>query len=594
MSPIVLLIVLLPFLGALAVAEPGTWRETAVSGGALRRPGLRQGVALATLGLALILLVGLAPGVLAGGRPGFRLDWLPAAGLALSFALDGPGLLVAALALAAGLRGLAGAAPAGPLLILVGAGTGMALSDNILLFLIFLQVALIAALWRAPPRPAEPALIRAGAGAVLLMAGGILLGRAAGGHEPAQIAPGDPQALALALVLAGLLAGLTPWPARRPGLHEAVWAAAAVLLLARLRPLLAAAGAPAIGGGLGLGLLALVALATDPRRLRLRPVRPAPLAVGGLAAAALVAGLAAFASGTVAPGDRTELPVRGLIATSWLVLVAGCLALPGWRGRRELACLAATLPGLVMALWFAVLSAPDLALLQLTISLAVLPLLAAVPGAAPPAGPGPGWRALAALRPARPGLGLLCAAAGLGIGLLAYGLMIRNPALAARAPELFAAVPPAEAGHNMVHAILASFRGLDGWAAAAALVAAALAARAAGGIAPPRAAPPPVLLAEVTLRVIVPPALMVAGWLLLRGPEAPGGPWAAGLLAAVALGLPEGAGLGAPAGPDPRRVMAAGLLLAAGGWAAAGPVADLGLALAAAGAVLAIRVGERR
>lgn len=581
MSPIVLLIVLLPFLGALAVA--GLERATVSSG----RPGLGRGVALATLALALLLLLGLAPWVLAGGRPGFRSDWLPAAGLALSFALDGPGLLVAAFALAAGLRGLARAAPAGPLLILVGGVTGMALSANILILLTFLQVAVIAALWRAPPRPAEPVLIRAGAGAVLLMAGGILLGRAAGSPELAQIARGDP--LALALVLAGLLAGLAPWPTRRPGRHEAVWAAATVLLLTRLWPLLAAAGAPAIGGGLGLGLLALAALATGPRRLRLRPVRPAPLAVGGLAAAALLAGLAAFASGTVAPGERTELPVRGLIATSWLVLVAGCLALTGWRGRREVACLAATLPGLVIALWFAVLSAPDLALLQLTISLAVLPLLAAFP--APPAGPGPGWRALAALRPARPGLGLLCAAAGLGLGLLAYGLMIRNPALAARAPDLFAAVPPTEAGRNMVHAILA-FRGLDGWAAAAALVAAALATRA-GGVTP-RAAPPPVLLAEVTLRVIVLPALMVAGWLLLRGPEAPGGPWAAGLLAAVALGLPAGVGLGAPAGPDPRLVMAAGLLLAAGGWVTAGPVADLGLALAAAGAVLAIRVGERR
>ena len=154
MSPA--LIALLPFLGA---ALPGLMVRAGRDAAAIA-------CAIAT-GLALLGLCLHIPAVLADEVIATRLSWMPQIGLAADFRLDGLGLLFGILILGIGLliilyarHYLSRRDAAGPfftyLMLFQGAMTGIVLSDNILMMLVFWELTslssfLLIGFWRHLP-----------------------------------------------------------------------------------------------------------------------------------------------------------------------------------------------------------------------------------------------------------------------------------------------------------------------------------------------------------------------------------------------------------------------------------------------------------
>lgn len=263
---LVLLLVLLPFATALLAAV----------GFRLGR-GIGVGITVAGTVAALAVLLGLAPTVLAGARPGTGIDWVPALGLRLSVFIDALGLLFAGLILGIGLLVLVYARFYlnrsedwtrffTVLLLFQGAMIGIVLSDNVLLLTVFWELTsltsfLLIGFWsdRAESRAgARMALVITGAGGLSLLGGLLLLGHIAGSYELTVIlGRGDavrasPLYLpALLLILGGCFAKSAQFPfhfwlpqamaAPTPVsayLHSATMVKAGVFLLARLWPVL--------------------------------------------------------------------------------------------------------------------------------------------------------------------------------------------------------------------------------------------------------------------------------------------------------------------------------------------------------------------
>jgi multicomponent K+:H+ antiporter subunit A len=228
--------------------------------------------------VALVLLLSQQPAVFAGEVLKFKLEWLPALGLDLSFRLDGLGFLFALLILGIGLLVmlyaryyLAEKEPLGRffafLLLFMGAMLGVVLSENLLLLLMFWELTSLASFlligfWngRSDARQgARMSLTVTGGGGLALLAGILLIGHMVGSFELTQVlAAGDVirahalYPLTLILVLLGVFTKSAQFPfhfwlphamaAPTPVsayLHSATMVKAGVFLLARLYPALA-------------------------------------------------------------------------------------------------------------------------------------------------------------------------------------------------------------------------------------------------------------------------------------------------------------------------------------------------------------------
>ena len=269
MSPA--LIAILPFLGALL---PGLMVRSGRSAAAIACGAV---TALAALGLLLHI-----PAVLAGEVATARLSWMPQIGLNADFMLDGLGLLFGILILGIGLLIILYARfylserdPAGPfftyLMLFQGAMTGIVLSDNILMMLVFWELTslssfLLIGFWKHLPegrQGARMALTVTGLGGLAMIAGCLMLGQVAGSYRLSDILAvrgaiqGSPLYLpALVLILIGAFTKSAQFPfhfwlpramaAPTPVsayLHSATMVKAGIFLMARLWPVLA--GTPA-------------------------------------------------------------------------------------------------------------------------------------------------------------------------------------------------------------------------------------------------------------------------------------------------------------------------------------------------------------
>jgi len=261
-----LLSLLLVFAGALAAP----WMVRAGRG------WLRNLLLVVPLGAFLLLLGGL-PAVAAGGAVSLQLPWFPSLGVTLDLRMDGlsavMGLLVTGIGALIVLYsfGYLGKHPqygrfASFLLAFMGAMLGLVLADNLILLFIFWELTsitsylLIGFLHEDPQsrKKALQALLVTGLGAVVMLAGFILLGEVAGTYRISELlgegalltaSPLYPAILLLILAGAFTKSGQVPFHFWLPNamvaptpvsayLHSATMVKAGVFLLARLHPAL--------------------------------------------------------------------------------------------------------------------------------------------------------------------------------------------------------------------------------------------------------------------------------------------------------------------------------------------------------------------
>jgi multicomponent K+:H+ antiporter subunit A len=206
---------------------------------------------------------------------------------------------------------------------------------------------------------------------------------------------------------------------------------------------------------------------------------------------------------------------------------------------RLLALLLVGIVGLIISAGFAYLSAPDLALTQISVEVVTVLLMLLALNFLPKTTPhdSGNWRK------ARDAA--LAGAAGLAIAALTYGLMIRAPAFAPISEFHLAQSLPGAGGHNAVNTIIVDFRGYDTYGEIIVLGIAALLIFAltesllasTWAIRPNQtegdaADPHPVML-QVATRLILPMAMLVGVFLFLRGHNQPGGGFVAGLVFAI-------------------------------------------------------------
>jgi len=291
--------------------------------------------------------------------------------------------------------------------------------------------------------------------------------------------------------------------------------------------------------------------------------------LGWIVAGALVVGVGGFLGGGHEAGTRATLVAPPVAIVAWLLLVACCAGVLAFERRRMLALVMLGVVGLIVAFGFLYLSAPDLALTQIAVEVVtvILMLLAltVLPHETPRATRR--WRRL--------GDATLAAVAGLGAGAAAFALMTRD--FNSLSTYYLERSLPDGGGANVVNVILVDFRGFDTFGEIIVLGIAALAVfalidgtrgLARAGIAPdtPAADRHPLLLAVVA-RVMLPLALVVAAYVFLRGHNAPGGGFVAGLIVAISLIMQHVAGGTAWAARrmplDAHALIGVGVLLAA-------------------------------
>ena len=258
-----------------------------------------------------------------------------------------------------------------------------------------------------------------------------------------------------------------------------------------------------------------------------------------LVAGAVVLGVAPWlGSATALTGSRPGLPLDPVSLLVAGALIVATFATVRWHTRRLVALITVGVVGLVVSLIFVKFSAPDLALTQLSVEIVTIVLLLLALYFLPQHGVSERdrarvWRDVT-----------IALVAGAGTAALAWAVLTRP--YDTIAGYYLAQSVPGGGGSNVVNVILVDFRGYDTLGEITVLALAAL------GIvamlqhlhlpAPTRdsAGRPwdpdrhPAIMATLT-QVLLPLALLVAVFILLRGHNAPGGGFIAGLITAVAL-----------------------------------------------------------
>jgi multicomponent K+:H+ antiporter subunit A len=225
-----------------------------------------------------------------------------------------------------------------------------------------------------------------------------------------------------------------------------------------------------------------------------------------------------------------SMPLLGWLL--WTVLVSGAIGTVLVHGKRLTALIVIGSVGLMVSLLFVYLSAPDLALTQLLVEMVTIALMMMALNYLPKQSKHNArtkyrkWRDV-----------IIALFAGVGVAGLAYAMMMRP--LDSVSTELLARALPEAYGRNVVNVILVDFRGFDTFGEITVFGIAALVVHAMlkwVRLKPDEVMPgPPVQLpipADLT-QLLFPLALTVSIYLFLRGHNAPGGGFIAGLVIAV-------------------------------------------------------------
>jgi multicomponent K+:H+ antiporter subunit A len=257
---------------------------------------------------------------------------------------------------------------------------------------------------------------------------------------------------------------------------------------------------------------------------------------------AVALGWIAFSGSGLGPTTRDLLPVPPVVAVAWIMLVvATWIVVVNHRARFQ-ALTVLGIIGLSLSAAFAYLSAPDLALTQISVETVTIILLLLALHFLPKTTP----RESSTGRRLRDGV--IALAAGGGVGGLAYAFMLRD--VETISDFHVANSYEGGGGTNVVNVILVDFRGYDTYGEIIVLGIAgfliyALMHTLLSGPAVQRLRQTdytadrsrdrhPLMMVVVT-RVLMPIALVVGLYIFLRGHNQPGGGFVAGLVVAIAL-----------------------------------------------------------
>lgn len=434
--------------------------------------------------------------------------------------------------------------------------------------------AMLAAGWEA----LVPVALLSAVGALLSVAyslrfvGGVFLGAprsagAAGAHEAGPGLLAGPALLALGTLALGLAPGLADGvvglaasavTGAPVAAHLAIWhgvnAALGLSLLALAGgALLALRLGPAPGRGwrrvpsAARGFWALADAGAEAARQTTGWLQNGSLArsLGAVVVTTVAVGLGAYIAAGGAGGEARPLTaVAPAAAVGWLILMAATLALGLLHRQRLLALVMIGIVGLMVSLGFAWLSAPDLALTQVAVEVVTIVLMLLALNFLPKTDPVEDGRLRRAAHLAVAGM------AGLGMAGLTYAMMRRDFVFPTISGWMAENSYVGGGGRNIVNVILVDFRGYDTFGEITVLGIAALAiyalAQSLLGRAHirrviaqrhdlPRAGDMHPLLMVVGTRLMLPFALLFATFLFLRGHNAPGGGFVAGLVVSIGL-----------------------------------------------------------
>jgi multicomponent K+:H+ antiporter subunit A len=258
---------------------------------------------------------------------------------------------------------------------------------------------------------------------------------------------------------------------------------------------------------------------------------------------AVALGVEAIWSGGYGAGTRQTIPAPPVAIVAWLLLLAATAAVALGQRQRFLTLIYISVIGLVVSLAFVYLSAPDLALTQISVEVVTILLLLLALNLLPKmpvrlASNGERVRNLA--------LGL---AGGSAAGFAAWAIMTREPNSPISAYH-WANSYSGGGGTNVVNVTLVDFRAFDTFGeiivlGIAALVIFALLQPAARGVSGqrlrqwvadlPRSPERHPMMFVVATRLLLPLAVMVGLYIFLRGHNSPGGGFIAGLVVSIAL-----------------------------------------------------------
>ena len=239
-------------------------------------------------------------------------------------------------------------------------------------------------------------------------------------------------------------------------------------------------------------------------------------------------------------GTRPLLPATPLAWLLWGLTALGCVSVLRWHHRRLYSVVFISIVGMVTALCFVFLSSPDLALTQLSVEVISTVLLLMGLALLPPTTP----RESSAWRKARDGA--LALSIGALVAWLAWVMLTRDHASIAW--YFLQNALPHGGGGNVVNVILVDFRGYDTMGEITVLSIAGLGVMALmQGLRVERPArdpqglawsfaPSPLML-RMGATVMLPFIVLVALHVFLRGHQAPGGGFIAGLITAAGLVL---------------------------------------------------------
>ncbi|MGI3171026.1 monovalent cation/H+ antiporter subunit A [Pseudooceanicola sp. C21-150M6] len=252
----------------------------------------------------------------------------------------------------------------------------------------------------------------------------------------------------------------------------------------------------------------------------------------------------AWMTGSVAAPTREMIPLKPIFIAGWLLLVAAAIALVVVHRNRLLALVLMGVIGLMVSIGFNLLSAPDLALTQISVEVVTIVLMLLALNFLPNKTP------VESSMARRLRDGVISIAAGVAAALLIWSILIRDFRMPSISDYHLANSYKGGGGTNVVNVILVDFRGFDTFGeiivlGIAALIIYALTETLLSG--PVRAkllnrrpeeqqagdAHP--LMMVVMTRVMLPLFLMVGVYIFLRGHNEPGGGFIAGLVVAIAL-----------------------------------------------------------